>query len=313
MKISAYIKLLRPHQYLKNIFILSPLFFAFKFNNLHLLGQVSIVTLCFCLVASAIYVLNDYFDIEADRNHPTKKDRPLASGAVPVTHGLIMMFTLATIGCVGIFMISQVAFWLTVVYMVNNLFYSFKLKHIPILDITLLSIGFVLRLYIGEAAGEGKTELSMWIVLITFLLALFLALAKRRDDVLLSAEGKKVRKAIDGYNLEFINGAMMVMASVVIVSYISYCISDDVIHRLGTDKLYFTVIFVVLFFLRYMQITFVEQKSGSPTKIVLKDVFLQLVALGWIVSFIILVPEAHRLILGNFISFPDLPPVSPPQ
>ena len=101
--------------------------------------------------------------------------------------------------------------------------------------------------------------------------------------------------------------------SVVIVSYISYCISDEVIHRLGTDKLYFTVIFVVLFFLRYMQITFVEQKSGSPTKIVLKDVFLQLVALGWIVSFIILVPEAHRLILGNFIALPDLPPVSPPQ
>jgi decaprenyl-phosphate phosphoribosyltransferase len=305
MKIVPYIKLMRPSQYTKNVFILSPLFFAFKFTEMHLVVRVCLVTAFYCLVASAIYILNDYFDIEADRNHPTKKDRPLASGAVPVAHGLIMMVVLAVGGCVGIYLVSPAAFWLVVVYMVNNLLYSFKLKHIPILDITLLSIGFVLRLYIGEAAGEGELPLSMWIVLITFLLALFLALAKRRDDVLLSAEGKKVRKAIDGYNLEFINGAMMVMASVVIVSYISYCISEEVIHRLGTKNLYFTVIFVVLFFLRYMQITFVEQRSGSPTKIVLTDVFLQLVAVGWIVSFILLVPEAHRLILGNFITLPS--------
>ena len=200
--------------------------------------------------------------------------------------------------------------------MVNNLFYSFRLKHIPILDITLLSIGFVLRLYIGSAAaGPGEVPLSMWIVLITFLFALFLALAKRRDDVLLSAEGKKVRKAIDGYNLEFINGAMMVMASVVIVSYISYCISEEVIHRLKTDKLFFTVIFVVLGILRYMQITFVEQKSGNPTKVLMKDLFLQLVIVGWLASFVLLVPEAHRLILGDLIgpTIPDLPPSSLPQ
>lgn len=310
MKISAYIKLLRPHQYLKNFFILSPLFFAFKFRDTELLGRVGLVTICFCLVASAIYILNDYFDIEADRHHPVKKDRPMASGAVPVSHGLTMMAILAVIGCVGIYLVSPAALWLTVVYMVNNLLYSFKLKHIPILDITLLSVGFVLRLYIGSAAGDGELPLSMWIVLITFLLALFLALAKRRDDVLLSAEGKKVRKAIDGYNLEFINGAMMVMASVVIVSYISYCISEDVKVRLKTDQLYFTVIFVVLGILRYMQITFVEQKSGSPTKILMKDIFLQLVILGWLVSFVLLVPEAHRLILGDAIptTIPDLPP-----
>lgn len=299
MKISAYIKLLRPHQYLKNGFIFLPLFFAFKFTDLHLLGRVALAAACFCLVASAIYVLNDYFDIEADRNHPEKKNRPMASGAVPVSHGLAMMAALAIVGCVGMYLVSPNALWLTLVYMVNNLLYSFRLKHIPILDITLLSLGFVLRLYIGEAAAEGQTPLSMWIVLITFLGALFLALAKRRDDVLLSAEGKKVRKAIDGYNLEFINGAMMVMASVVIVSYISYCISKEVTDRLGTDQLYYTVIFVVLGILRYMQITFVEQKSGSPTKVLMKDIFLQLVIVGYFITFILLVPEAHRLILGD--------------
>lgn len=299
MKIGAYIKLLRPHQYLKNGFILFPLFFAFKFRDFHLVGKVGMVTLFFCLVASAIYILNDYFDIEADRHHPTKKDRPLASGAVPVPHGLAMMMVLAVGGCVGIYVVSPSALWLTGIYMANNLLYSFRLKHIPILDITLLSLGFVLRLYIGSAAAGGEVPLSMWIVLCTFLLALFLALAKRRDDVLLSAEGKKVRKAIDGYNLEFINGAMMVMASVVIVAYISYCISEEVTTRLQTTDLYFTVIFVVLGILRYMQITFVEQKSGSPTKVLMRDLFLQLVIVGWLVSFVLLVPAARQLIFGQ--------------
>ncbi|MFM2374939.1 MAG: hypothetical protein RLZZ165_35 [Bacteroidota bacterium] len=302
MEISPYIRLLRPHQYIKNGFILFPLFFAFKFREFALLGRVGLVTLFFCLVASAVYILNDYVDIAADRNHPTKKDRPMASGAVPVLHGLVIMACSATAGAVGIYLVSPAAFWLTVLYLLNNLLYSFWLKHIPILDITLLSMGFVLRLYIGSAAGEGELPLSMWIVLCTFLLALFLALAKRRDDVLLSAEGKKVRKAINGYNLEFINGAMMVMASVTIVSYISYCISEEVTHRLKTDQLFFTVIFVVLGILRYMQITFVEQKSGSPTKVLLRDVFLQLVILGWLISFVLLVPEAHRLILGQWMA-----------
>ena len=163
----------------------------------------------------------------------------------------------------------------------------------------MLSLGFVLRLFIGSAAaGPGEVPLSMWIVLCSYLLALFLALAKRRDDVLLSAEGKKVRKSIDGYNLEFINGAMMVMASVTIVSYISYCISEEVTTRLKTHDLYITVIFVLLGILRYMQITFVEQKSGSPTKVLLKDLFLQLVIVGWLVSFVLLVPEARHLIFG---------------
>lgn len=299
MKIGPYIKLLRPHQYVKNGFILFPLFFAFKFTQMELVWPVVLVTLCFCLVASAIYILNDYFDIEADRNHPTKKDRPMASGAVPVSHGLILMVLLAVGGCTGIYFISHDALWLTGMYIANNLLYSFKLKHIPVLDITLLSLGFVLRLFIGSAAaGPGEVPLSMWIVLCSYLLALFLALAKRRDDVLLSAEGKKVRKSIDGYNLEFINGAMMVMASVTIVSYISYCISEEVTTRLKTHDLYITVIFVLLGILRYMQITFVEQKSGSPTKVLLKDLFLQLVIVGWLVSFVLLVPDARHLIFG---------------
>lgn len=296
--ISNYIKLMRPHQYVKNGFILLPLFFALKIKDFDLLWKTFAVAAGFSLVASAIYILNDIFDIEADRKHPSKKDRPLASGAVTVPNALILLFVLVTVGGTTVGLISLDALIFVGVYVGMNLLYSFKLKHIPILDINIIAIGFVLRLLMGHAVGNDSFPLSMWIVLITFLLALFLALAKRRDDVLLSQEGKKVRKAIDGYNLEFINGAMMIMAAVTIVFYIMYTITEGT-ERFRTDKLYFTVFFVILGIMRYMQITFVEKKSGSPTKVLLKDLFLQLTILGWLLSFILLAPPLRAVIFGS--------------
>lgn len=283
---TPYIKLLRPHQYLKNLAIFLPLFFAGQIRNYDVLLDTGLIFIGFCLCASAIYILNDTFDIEDDRKHPTKKNRPLASGAVPVSHGIVIMLAILAIGSLLIFFVNKTAFFLTAIYVGNNLLYSFRLKHIPILDINIIAVGFVLRLFIGESVAPDLVPLTMWIVLITFLLALFLALAKRRDDVLLAATGKKVRKSIDGYNLEFINGGMIIMASVTIVSYISYTISEEVINRVGSDDLYLTTIFVLLGVLRYLQITFVEKKSGSPTKVLMKDIFLQLTLVAWLIAFV---------------------------
>ena len=166
-----------------------------------------------------------------------------------------------------------------------NIAYSLRLKHIAIIDITLIAIGFVLRLFIGALATE--TPLSKWIVIMTFLLALFLALAKRRDDVMhFLKTGTKMRKVIDGYNIQLIDAAMMVMASVVTVSYLLYTTSPEVIDRIGSDNLYITTFFVILGILRYMQITFVEENSGSPTKVLLKDPFVILNCVAWVLSFI---------------------------
>ena len=146
----------------------------------------------------------------------------------------------------------------------------------------------MIRIFVGSQAGNIRP--SMWIIIMTFLLAIFIALAKRRDDVLIYLEsGNKARKVIDGYNLEFLNTTMVIMASVVIVSYIMYTISPDVVGRMHSDKLYLTVVFVILGLLRYMQITIVEKKSGSPTEILLKDRFLQISVLGWIITFILLI------------------------
>ncbi len=280
------IKLLRPHQYVKNIFIFAPLLFSFSTDTMLILKSV-VAFVLFCLVASSIYVFNDLLDIEEDRKHPKKQFRPLASGTVSKNQAikLILLFSIVPLTIALIF--NYEFFIILVIYFVMNLLYSLKLKHFSIIDIFIIAIGFVLRLFAGSAVDD--IELSMWIVIVTFLLALFLALAKRRDDVLLSLKGKETRKNIDGYNLEFVNAGMVLMSGVIIVSYIFYTVSDAVIARLNTDYLYTTAFFVILGIMRYMQIAFVEEQSGSPTKIVLKDRFLQLTILFWLASFYLIV------------------------
>ncbi len=280
------ITLLRPHQYIKNLFIFAPAIFAFNFS-LDVFEQLFYTFLLFSMVASSIYVVNDLLDVEEDKKHPTKKYRPIASGGVSKKEAKLIVFILSGFVFLTSFLFNIKLFFVLCVYFILNILYSYKLKHIAIVDIFIISTGFVLRLFAGALVVN--IELSMWIIIITFLLAIFLSLAKRRDDVLLSLSGKETRKNIDGYNLEFVNSAMVLMAGVVIVSYIQYTVSPEVIERIGTSHLYLSAFFVILGILRYMQITFVEQKSGSPTKIVLKDRFLQITILLWLVSFIVLV------------------------
>lgn len=284
LQLSAFIKLMRPQQYIKNLFIFLPLFFAMEVTNGVLFANAFVAFIAFSLTASAVYILNDYYDIEEDREHPEKKHRPLASGTISKTQAIVMMGVLATVGFVLMAWLSLEAVGILATYVGMNIAYSLYLKHVAILDVNIIAIGFVLRLFIG-AAVDG-IALSMWIVIMTFLLALFMALAKRRDDVLIYLEtGKKMRKVLDGYNLQFLDVSMAIMASVVIVVYTIYTTSAEVIARTHSEYLYLTAFFVILGILRYLQVTFVEKESGSPTKIVLKDRFMQFTLLGWIVTF----------------------------
>lgn len=278
--------LLRIHQYIKNLFIFAPLVFSFNFNQGNAL-DVTIVFILFSLLASSIYIFNDLMDIQEDKKHPSKKFRPLASGKVTKNSAKILIIFLSTISLTVSFFISINLFFVLLVYFFLNIAYSLKLKHITIVDIFIIATGFVLRLFAGNSVLD--TSLSMWIIIMTFLLALFLAIAKRRDDVLLSSQGKATRKNIDGYNLEFVNATMILMAGVIVVSYILYTVSSEVMQRLHSEYLYLTAFFVILGIMRYMQITFVEENSGNPTKIVLKDRFLQLTILFWIISFFVVV------------------------
>ncbi len=284
MKIKDLIKLMRPHQYIKNLFILLPLFFALKITDTSLLFNAIIAFIAFSLTASAIYTLNDYHDIEEDRQHPKKKERPLASGAINKSQAIVIMSVLSVAGFLLMASLSLKAVGILAAYVIMNIAYSFYLKHVAILDVVIIAIGFVLRLFIGSAVTG--IPLSMWIVVMTFLLALFMALAKRRDDVLIYLDtGKKMRKVIDGYNLQFLDTAMAIMASVVIVAYTIYTTSPEVVARVHSEYLYLTSLFVILGIMRYLQVAFVLKDSGSPTKIVLKDRFMQLTLIGWVLTF----------------------------
>jgi 4-hydroxybenzoate polyprenyltransferase len=281
----SILQLMRTHQYVKNFFIFLPLFFALKITESELLINAFIAFIAFSLTASAIYILNDYHDIEEDRQHPKKKNRPLASGAISRAQATVIMVVLFVASFSLIVPLSLPATVIVGIYVVMNIAYSLYLKHVAIIDVTVIAIGFVLRLFVGAAVTG--IELSMWIVIMTFLLALFMALAKRRDDVLIYLNtGKKMRKVIDGYNLQFLDVAMAIMASVVIVAYTIYTTSAEVVERVHSQYLYLTALFVILGIMRYLQITFVQKESGSPTRIVLKDRFVQLTLIGWILSFV---------------------------
>ncbi len=280
------IKLLRPHQYIKNVFIFAPLLFSFSTDFILVLKTI-LTFILFSLVASSIYIFNDLMDVKEDQKHPSKKFRPLALGTISRSKAVRLIALFAIIPLLIALIFNIKLFAILLLYFSLNVLYSVQLKHFSIIDIFMIAIGFVLRLFAGAAVVE--VELSMWIIIMTFLLALFLALAKRRDDVLLSLEGKETRKNIDGYNLEFVNAGMVLMAGVIIVSYIFYTVSDGVIARLHTPHLYLSGFFVILGIMRYMQITFVEERSGSPTKLVLSDPFLQVTIILWLLSFYMIV------------------------
>jgi 4-hydroxybenzoate polyprenyltransferase len=276
---------MRPRQYIKNIFILLPLFFAGQIADMVLILNAVVAFVAFSLSASAVYIFNDYEDIKEDRKHPKKKYRPLASGLISKNTALLLMIILFIISFTLMVMISLKALVILSIYVVLNIIYSLRLKRIALLDVTIIAIGFVLRLFVGSFAYE--ISLEIWIVIMTFLLALFMALAKRRDDVLIFVKtGSKMRKSIDGYNMQLIDGAMLVMASIVVVSYILYTTSQEVIEKFQSENLYLTTLFVIFGVMRYLQLTIVEKNSGSPTEILFKDTIMQINLVLWISSFV---------------------------
>jgi len=295
-RLAAFVRLARPHQYIKNTFVFLPLFFGWKLSVPAALGSATLAFVAFCLTASAVYVINDLKDIEEDRAHPAKRNRPLASGVLSPGAALVFGAVLLVGAAVLAAWIGSVGFAAILAgYLGINILYSFSLKHRSLIDLACIAVCFVLRVFAGGVVTGVPP--SHWIVLMTFLLALFLGFAKRRDDLLLSAAGcEKTRRSLDGYNLEFVSVAMMIMAAVVIVSYILYTLSPEVIAKHGSDKLYLTAIFVIMGMLRYLQITLVECKSGSPTLVLLRDGFIQASLVLWIVScYLILYVERSRI------------------
>ncbi len=283
------LKLMRPNQWAKNLFVLAPLFFGGRATDWHCVWSCLLASLAFCLAASGVYCFNDIHDVEADRRHPIKRMRPIASGSVSKQMAYAVMFTSWILAfalvCINFGSGMRRGIVLTLLaYILMNISYCLKIKQVAIIDVFVIATGFVLRIVAGGLATG--IALSHWIVLITFMLALFLALAKRRDDLgIYEKSGVQTRANIKRYNMDFLNHSMGVLCSVIIICYIIYTVSEDVVRRADNRYLYVTSVFVLAGILRYMQLTFVDQKSGSPTKVLLHDHFLQACVAGWVAAF----------------------------
>ena len=265
---------LRPHQWVKNMFVFAALVFSRNLLSPELVIRSAIAFGCFCVVASSIYLVNDVADYERDRVHPKKSLRPIASDAVSKRVALIMAFVL---GPAALFF----AFWLNAqtgatitIYAVMNLAYSLRLKHVVLLDVFIIALGFLLRVSAGAFAIN--VAISPWLLLCTFFVALFLAFCKRRHELVsLGDDAKAHRGILAEYSATFIDKMISALASMTVMSYALYTIDRGVIERIGTDALITTLPFVLFGVFRYLYLVHQKKQGGSPTEVVLKDRSIQ--------------------------------------
>ena len=286
--IKIIFKLIRINNWVKNLFIFLPLFFSGEFFTPIKITNTFYVTLGFSLVTSFIYIINDIFDIEFDKIHPEKRKRPIPSGKISINQSLILGICLLSIGLIGLWNVSFDSFLLTIFYITLNLLYSIKLKQIPIVDFVIVATGFVIRILIG---GEiGNIELTQWMIVMVFLLSLFIAVTKRRDDVYQYELKKKInRKVVSEYTVEYMDKLITIISSTLLVTYLLFITSESVILRYPSRYLIISFLFVLIGVFRYNQITYVKNKSGSPIKIFFKDLFLQVTLLFWGLTFFLII------------------------
>ena len=283
MTFRSILVLARPEHWVKNLFLFLPAFFAARLSESEVLLNAFLGFVAFSLTASAVYVLNDLIDAPQDRNHPDKCRRPIASGAISQQQGIYIGTVLLITGLLLSYFLRPEMLIYCVLYFAVNVAYSLSLKHFAIIDVTLIGLGFLLRVLAGGAVTG--VPVSHWLIVLTFLLALILGFAKRRGEFVVAVGERNFRKALEGYNLPFLDMSIVVCSTVAVVAYLMYCFSPEVTGRIGSDRIYFTALFVVIGVLRYLQLTLVFGKTESPTRALLRDGFLQIVLLAWIGSF----------------------------
>jgi len=280
--INAIVKTARPHHWVKNLIVFAALIFAKKFADPE----------SFCLASSAIYYLNDITDCKKDQLHPTKKNRPIASGRLSFKTAWFIAALLLTAGFILSYTLGQLFLFYFILYVFLNFGYNLGLKNVVIIDVMILAIGFVLR---AAAGAEAITvPISSWLLVCTILLALFLGLAKRRHElVILGDDASSHRQSLAHYSPYFLDQMMSVVTASTVVAYAFYTLSPEVKDKLGTGNMVFTVPFVLYGIFRYLYLIHQKDEGGSPTKLLVTDTPL-LVCVGlWIISvFIILqIPE----------------------
>jgi 4-hydroxybenzoate polyprenyltransferase len=287
--VRSHLKLIRPKQWLKNFFLFAPLIFAKElFHAGPLLAAVE-AFLAFCFTASAVYIINDIADVEADRAHPEKRFRPLAARTMPIIHAYVLIVLLLTLVVV---LASRARYQFVIclaVYFLMNLAYSFKLKEVVLLDVFIIATGFMLRVLGGAYAID--VEVSSWIVLCTLFVSLFLGFAKRRGELTLNQQvaPSTERKVLFHYRIEFIDQMLTIAAAGTVISYALYTVAPRTLELFGTDKVIYTTLFVIYGIFRYLFLIHTTNSTDNPTNAVTSDFPILATGLCWILSCVVLI------------------------
>lgn len=278
-RIISYIKLLRVKQYCKNLFVFIPLLVKLDAITIPDFFKSLSAFFSFSFVASSVYILNDIFDLQKDRLHPEKKKRPLAANEIKEKHAFLMNVLLLTLGFILTFAFNSDGYFLLTSYVILNISYTAVLKHIPVVDLLVVTVGFILRILLGSFAIQA--ELSVWLICSVFFLCFLLVSAKRRQDLLLFLHGKvQVRKVLRHYGLNFFNVLIIGISIFLVMSYLMFTAEQMKVNNF----FYITCIWLVIGLGRYMLLIFSGVNCGSPTNILFRDRIVLSSVVLWIIT-----------------------------
>jgi 4-hydroxybenzoate polyprenyltransferase len=262
---------MRPKQWIKNLIIFAALIFSLNIFVLEALTKAFVAFFIFCGISGAIYIVNDIVDKKADSKHQKKSKRPIASGKINVSTAWLFSIMIG-VACLGVSLLLNKKFFLIcIIYILIQLSYSFYLKHVVIVDVFLISFGFILRALAGAFAI--KVTISDWFIICTLLVCIFIALTKRRSELLFLEEGNS-RPVLKDYNFEFIDQAISIVCSATVLSYILYTVAPETVYKFKTTSLLYTTPFVLFGILRYLYLVYKQKIGEEPELLILGDKFL---------------------------------------
>jgi 4-hydroxybenzoate polyprenyltransferase len=294
--------MVRPHQWIKNLFIFPALIFSKNlFHPVYFFKSLAAFVL-FCMLAGSVYIINDIMDVNEDRHHPQKKRRPIASGSISVGTAYVLHVALAAVSLVLCFLLNFQFGLISAFYYAMNLGYSFGLKRVVILDVFIVSIGFVLRAVAGGLVIS--VSISPWLIICTMLLALFVVLAKRRHEIILMGDranmlmelslaaedealASRFRHSLDEYNPYFLDQLIGVTTATTLVTYIMYTLSADAVEKFGGTGLVYTVPFVIYGIFRYLYLIHLKKEGGNPAKVIASDAPMLVNILLWGIAVVV--------------------------
>jgi 4-hydroxybenzoate polyprenyltransferase len=277
-----FIRLCRPHQWTKNVFVLAPVLFSESIGKPEALLHAGLAFLCFCFWSSSVYCLNDFLDAEADRVHPRKCDRPIPSGRISPSLAIVLSVGLVGMACLIAILTLPLAFLVFgLVYLANSVLYCLLLKHRVIVDVLSIAIGFVLRLLAGCAAIA--VEPTSWILVCGFSLAMLLGFGKRRLEIDALTQSGDFRATLQSYSRDKLNLVLGITSSVCLLSYMLYTVSPETVLRHHTNNLVYTVPFVAYGVFRYL-FKVQEGQYDGPVEVLLKDPIFALNGLLWLAT-----------------------------